>query len=343
MIQIIENASLKKLNSFGMEVQAKYLAAVHSSVDILDLLDTIRQQNEKPSQSPLVLGGGSNILFTKNYDGWVIKNELKGIELIAEDDDHVYIKAGAGENWHHFVINAIAHNWAGVENLALIPGMVGASPMQNIGAYGVEIKDVFHCLEAVHIKEQRTQLFYKNDCAFGYRDSVFKQAYKNEFVITSVTYRLNKKPVFHTKYGAIEEALEKMQVQTIHIKAIADAVIHIRNSKLPDPSITGNAGSFFKNPTISKMAFMELQKQFPAIIGYPVGDDQIKLAAGWLIEAAGWKGFRRGDVGCHHAQALILVNLRNASGQDVYQLSEDIRASVEEKFAVQLDREVNII
>ncbi len=343
MIEILENASLKKLNTFGINVQAKHLAAFHSTEDLLEILQLIYQQKDKPSKPPLVLGGGSNILFTKNYDGWVLKNELKGIELVAEDDDHVYVKAGAGENWHHFVINAIAHNWAGIENLALIPGLVGASPMQNIGAYGVEIKDVFHSLEAVHIKEQTTKIFFEKDCAFGYRESVFKQAYKNEFVITSVTYRLNKKPVFHTNYGAIEAALENSQVKTLSIKAIADAVIHIRNSKLPDPAITGNAGSFFKNPEISKISFQELQKQYPSIIGYPVAEESIKLAAGWLIEAAGWKGFRRGDVGCHHAQALILVNLRNASGEEVFQLSEDIRLSVEEKFGIQLEREVNIV
>ena len=274
---------------------------------------------------------------------------MKGIKLVKEDEQYVYIKAAAGENWHQFVLHCINNNWAGVENLSLIPGNVGASPMQNIGAYGVEIKDVFYSLEAFHLKEKKTVQFNIDDCAFGYRESVFKKKYKNEFVITSVVFRLNKQPKFNTSYGAIEQELEKMGVKQLSIKVISDAVISIRSSKLPNPEQIGNAGSFFKNPEIESAAFNLLHSKFPGIVGYKLHNDNVKLAAGWLIEQCGpqesvtWKGYREGDAGCHARQALVLVNYGNATGEEIYALSEKIIESVKENFSVSLEREVNII
>jgi UDP-N-acetylmuramate dehydrogenase len=230
-----------------------------------------------------------------------------------------------------------------VENLSLIPGNVGASPMQNIGAYGVEIKDVFHELKAFHRKEKTNYTFSLKDCDFGYRESVFKRKYKDEFVIINVTYKLRKQPVFNTSYGAIEEELERMKVKELSIIAISNAVINIRSSKLPNPAEIGNAGSFFKNPEISNAQFEILKTQFPAIVGYPLPNGNVKLAAGWLIEQCGWKGYRKGDAGCHAKQALVLVNYGNANGDEIYNLSEEILQSVKEKFGVILEREVNII
>jgi UDP-N-acetylmuramate dehydrogenase len=350
-MQVQSNISLKVYNTFGIDVLARYFAAF-DSVDALGQLlqyDDARAAAQKNQTPILVLGGGSNMLFTKDFDGIVLKNEIKGIEVINEDDDHVYIKAGAGENWHQLVLYCISNNLAGMENLSLIPGNVGASPMQNIGAYGVEIKDVFHSLEAFHLKEKVLETFYLNDCAFGYRESVFKKKYKNQFVITSVTYRLNKKPVLNTSYGAIEQELERMGVKELSIKAVSDAVINIRLSKLPNPAEIGNAGSFFKNPEVEKLIFDKLQSKFTGIVGYHLPNGKVKLAAGWLIEQCGppdalsWKGYRKGDAGCHAKQALVLVNYGHAKGEEILALSEKIIASVNEKFGVLLEREVNII
>ena len=291
----------------------------------------------------LILGGGSNILFTKNFDGIVLKNEIKGIELVSEDDEHIYVKAGAGENWHQFVLYCIQQNYAGVENLSLIPGCVGASPMQNIGAYGVEIKDVFHQLEAFHLDDKTLKTFRLSECELGYRESVFKRKLKDQFIIISVTYKLRKKPVFNISYGAIQQELDKMAVQQLSIAAISQAVINIRSSKLPDWKVVGNAGSFFKNPQIQKHKFLELKEVFPGIVGYAAGEEYIKLAAGWLIEQCGWKGYRKGDAGCYPKQALVLVNYGAATGEEIYYLSEQIIESVQQKFGVTLEREVNII
>jgi UDP-N-acetylmuramate dehydrogenase len=288
------------------------------------------------------LGGGSNILFTKNIDRLVLKNEIGGMELVNQDEDYFYVRAGAGVNWHSFVLYCIEHNYAGVENLALIPGNVGASPMQNIGAYGVEIKDVFHSLEAIHIHDKTKVTLYNNDCAFGYRESVFKNKYKNQFVITAVTYKLRKVPDFNISYGAISQELERMQIKELTIKDIAQSVMDIRNSKLPDPKEIGNAGSFFKNPEISTVQFESLKKEFPEMVGYPTENEKTKVAAGWLIEQAGWKGYREGDAGCHAKQALVLVNFGRAKGNDIYELSEKIINSIKDKFDIILEREVNI-
>lgn len=338
-MQIQENISLKHYNTFGIDVSARYFASFSNADELAELLNyKLPTANYK-----LILGGGSNMLLTKNVDGIVLKNEIRGIEVVREDALHVYVKAGAGENWHQLVQHCVKHSWAGMENLSLIPGNVGASPMQNIGAYGVEIKDVFYDLEAYNIADGKVYTFSLNDCEFGYRESVFKRKLKGQFIILSVTYRLNKKPSFHTSYGAINEELEKMGAKELSIQAIAQAVINIRSSKLPDPKEIGNAGSFFKNPEIGSSQFALLQSQFPNIVGYKLDNGNVKLAAGWLIEQCGWKGFRRGDAGCHAKQALVLVNYGDASGKEIYDLSEEILQSVKEKFRVTLEREVNII
>lgn len=336
-MQVQENFSLRKYNTFGIDASAARFAAFRNMDELAELISL---STGKPS---LILGGGSNILLTQDVQGLVMRNELMGMEKIDEDGEYVYIKAGAGENWHAFVLHCIANNWAGIENLSLIPGCVGASPMQNIGAYGVEIEDVFHSLTAYHIKDHSLHNFNVADCEFGYRESVFKRKYKGQFVITDVTYRLRKRPVFNTSYGAIEEELAKMNIKELSIRSVSDAVIRIRSSKLPDPAQIGNAGSFFKNPSVPAEKFAGLQQQFPAIVGYKNSDGSVKLAAGWLIEQCGWKGFREGDAGVHAKQALVLVNYGKAKGKEIYDLSEKVVRSVEEKFGVELEREVNII
>ncbi len=336
-MQIHENYSLRPCNTFGIDAKAK-LFSTFSSADELE--ESLMMYSQYPV---FILGGGSNILLTKDYDGVVLKNEIKGIEVMHEDAEHVYAKAGAGENWHQFVLHCIGHNWAGVENLSLIPGNIGASPIQNIGAYGVELDDVFWSLEALHLKEKRIYTFTASDCEFGYRESVFKNRYKNEFAILSVTFQLKKKPVFHTSYGAITEELERAGVKELSIKAISDAVIKIRSSKLPDPKTIFNSGSFFKNPEVSNEEYNELVSKVPEIVAYPLAKGTVKLAAGWMIEQCGWKGYRKGDAGVHAKQALVLVNYGNAKGKEIYDLSEEILQSVNKKFGVLLEREVNVI
>lgn len=340
-MQILENCSLKPYNSFGIDVPTRYLATFEDTESLEELLQRV-QHVPLAQQRTMILGGGSNVLFTKAWDGWVLKNNILGIEELHEDEEHVYVRAGAGENWHQFTQYCVNKNWAGTENLSLIPGNVGASPMQNIGAYGVEIKDVFHSLEAFHLGDKKVQLFTTNDCQFGYRESVFKNRYKDQFIILSVTFRLRKRPVFHVDYGAIKAELEQMGVHQLSIRVISDAVMRIRRSKLPDPAVIGNAGSFFKNPVISSTSFKSLLERFPDIVAYPVAGGQVKLAAGWLIEKCGWKGVRRGDAGCHDKQALVLVNHGNASGSQIWALSQEILESVRQKFGVELEREVNI-
>lgn len=338
-MQIRENVSLRPYNTFGIEATAKYFATFRNLEDLQELLNAKLQTRN----STLILGGGSNVLLTKDYNGFVLKNEIEGIETIQEDSDHVYIKAGAGVGWHQLVMHCVTNNFAGMENLSLIPGSVGASPMQNIGAYGVEIKDIFHQLEAFDINNRCTTIFSPEECAFGYRESVFKHKYKGQFIITSVTYRLNKNPVFHTSYGAIQQELERMGVTDLSIQAISQAVINIRRSKLPDPKEVGNAGSFFKNPQVDKSFFKELQTHHPSIPVFPFNETQAKVPAGWLIEQCGWKGFRRGDAGCYSKQALVLVNYDSATGTEIYELSEEILQSVKQKFNIVLEREVNIV
>lgn len=338
-MRISENVLLRPYNTFGIAAQARYFASFSSADELQELLESPPQ----PGLSHMILGGGSNVLFTRNFDGILLKNEIKGITVVREDDGYVYVKVGAGENWHGFVMDCIRNNRAGLENLSLIPGNVGASPMQNIGAYGVEIKDSFYELEAYNLQDHTTVLFNNADCQFGYRESVFKRQYKGQFAILSVTYRLSKHPKLNTSYGAIEEELKHMGVQDVTIQAISQAVINIRSSKLPNPAEIGNAGSFFKNPTVDAAKYASLKEAFPHIVAYAVADGQYKLAAGWMIEQCGWKGFREGDAGVHARQALVLVNYGNATGNEIYQLSQRVLDSVHEKFGVELEREVNII
>lgn len=347
-MQFQENISLRPYNTFHIDAKARYFTPFRSVSELRDALtgfDQLRysasDENAKPQL--LILGGGSNVLFTRDYDGLVLRNDIRGIEKIKETDEHIYVRAGAGENWHYFVTHTIKNDWAGLENLSLIPGCVGASPMQNIGAYGVELKEVFYELTAFHLQEKCNYTFSLKDCAFGYRDSVFKNKYKNQFAILNVTFRLNKTPVFNTRYGAIEQELERMGVKKLGIKAISTAVINIRNSKLPDPKEIGNAGSFFKNPSVAAAKYAALKQQFENIVGYENEDGTVKLAAGWLIEQCGWKGFRAGNAGVHEKQALVLVNYGDAEGRQIYELSGNIIKSVMDKFGVELEREVNIV
>lgn len=335
---IRENVPLRPYNTFGMNVSARWFTSAGS----MDELNEIFAEARRKSAGHFILGGGSNILFTKDVDAFVVRNELKGISLVKEDADFVYVKAGAGEVWHEFVQDCIRQNRAGVENLSLIPGSVGAGPMQNIGAYGVEMKDVFYELEAYHIAEGYTRTFSAEECRFGYRESVFKHELKNQFFICSVTFRLAKKPKLNTSYGAIEKELQQMGITELSIAAISQAVINIRSSKLPDPARIGNAGSFFKNPVVSNEKHAQLKTDFPEIVSYPSGTD-FKLAAGWLIEQAGWKGKRFGEAGVHKDQALVLVNYGNANGQEIFDLSQRVLESVKGKFGVELEREVNIL
>lgn len=340
-MQVHQNISLKQFNTFGIEAKAKLFADFSSLEKLQEIL--FYTQQLMPNSSKLILGGGSNLLFTKDVDGLVLKNEIGGIETVKEDDEFVYLRAGAGVVWHNFVQHCVEQNLGGAENLSLIPGNVGASPMQNIGAYGVEIKDVFEELEAYHINDKAVVKFSKEECAFGYRESVFKRQYKNQFIILNVTYKLRRQPLFNTSYGAINQELEKMGVKELSVKDISQAVINIRTSKLPDPKQIGNAGSFFKNPTVSKETYDELRSSFPGIVAYANADGSMKLAAGWMIEQCGWKGYRKGDAGCHAKQALVLVNYGAATGKEIFDLSTEILQSVQAKFGVELEREVNIV
>jgi UDP-N-acetylmuramate dehydrogenase len=264
-------------------------------------------------------------------------------KIIKEIDDDVYVKASAGVVWHQFVLWCIAHNLSGLENLSLIPGQVGAAPMQNIGAYGVEIKDVFESLSAYHIDDREIHHFLLNDCAFGYRESIFKNKFRNQYIIIDVTFRLNKTPVFHINYGDIRNTLEQMQINELNIKAVSDAVIKIRSSKLPDPAVLGNAGSFFKNPVISKIQFDQLITEHPLMPNYPQQQGDVKIPAGWLIEQCGWKGKVVGNTGSHKSQALVLVNYGNATGPEISRLALDIQQSVKDKFGILIEPEVNLV
>lgn len=338
-MQIRENISLRPYNSFGIDAMARSFATFTNLDELEELLDA----KGLAADQQLILGGGSNILLTKNFDGLVLKNEMGGIEVVSEDENVVYIKAGAGVNWHRLVMHCVDNGLAGMENLSLIPGNVGASPMQNIGAYGVEIKDVFHTLEAYHKAEHQAKEFTLEECEFGYRESVFKNKYKGQFVITSVTYRLQKVPNFNTTYGAIQQELDRMGVKDLSLRAVSQAVMNIRTAKLPNPADIGNAGSFFKNPVVTMAHFETLREAFPSIPSFPFSKDGVKVPAGWLIEQCGWKGYRKGDAGCYAKQALVLVNYGNASGGEIFELSEEILNSVDKQFGIRLEREVNIL
>lgn len=338
MLQIQENISLKPYNSFGIDVKASYFAEIFSEAGLKSLFE----DEVTKSQKLLVIGGGSNVLFTKDYEGLVIKISIKGIESIA-DGEQILVTAGAGEVWNDFVNYCVEHNFAGVENLSLIPGTVGASPIQNIGAYGIELKDVFESCAAFEIKTGQIKTFNFNECHFGYRESIFKGELKGQYIITSVTFRLSTQPAINTSYGAIETELQRRGIEKPTIADVSAAVSHIRVSKLPDPSTIGNAGSFFKNPVIDKHEFAEVVAKHPDVVHYPTADHKIKLAAGWLIEQCGWKGKIVGQTGTWKNQALVLVNHGNATGTEVFDFSEQIIDSVKSSFGVTLEREVNIL
>ncbi|MBS1772702.1 MAG: UDP-N-acetylmuramate dehydrogenase [Bacteroidetes bacterium] len=336
-MQIQQNVSLKPYNTFGIDMSAAYFAEITEE----NQLAAISNDASLPAEKH-IMGSGSNILLTGKVHGLTLRNKLKGIIKEKEDIDHVWVKVASGEIWHDFVIYAIANKWAGIENLALIPGTVGAAPMQNIGAYGVEVKDVIDSVTAWHWEAKTFFPYHNNECAFGYRDSIFKNQLKDKVFITSVTFKLNKTPKFNTSYGAIEEELKKMGVKEPSLHSIADAVIAIRSSKLPDPRVIGNAGSFFKNPTIPVKQYDALKLSYPNIPSYPAGHNMIKVPAGWLIEQCGWKGFRAGDAGVHEKQALVLVNYGQADGGAIWELSNNILKTVKEKFNIELEREVQM-
>jgi UDP-N-acetylmuramate dehydrogenase len=339
-MQIQHNYSLKHLNTFGLEANAKYFTEFNTLEELKQILSSAEYKKEKL----LVLGGGSNLLFTSDFfDGLVIQNKIKGIKITHENEETVTIQSGAGEVWHELVLYTISKNWGGLENLSLIPGTVGAAPMQNIGAYGVEIKDVFVTLEAYEIATGSIRHFNLEECNFGYRSSVFKQTEKGKYIILSVSFRLQKKPTFHTSYGAITDTLKQMGIAELSVKAISDAVIHIRQSKLPDPKEIGNAGSFFKNPEIPEADFEKLKSVYPSIPSYPTTAGMIKVPAGWLIEQCGWKGKVVGHTGVHKNQALVLVNYGGAKGEEIKALSKEVQQSVLQKFGIALEAEVNFV
>jgi len=338
MLQIQENVSLKNFNTFGIDVSARYFVEIGHEDELVELfMDPQWLQMER-----LVLGGGSNMLFVNDFDGLVIRMNIRGIEHRINHNE-VFVEAGAGEVWNDLVNFCVAREYAGIENLSLIPGSVGASPIQNIGAYGVELKDVFYSCQAFEIATGTFKKFTNEDCRFGYRDSIFKNELKEKYIITSVKFKLSLIPNLNLKYGAIEQELTNRGITNPTIKDISQVVSHIRVSKLPDPSTIGNAGSFFKNPVITADQFEQLRSKFPEVVNYPAGNDLVKLAAGWLIEQCGWKGKVVGHTGTWKNQALVLVNHGEATGEEVYSFSSQIIDSVYRKFGVLLDREVNII
>ena len=334
-----ENKSLKELNTFGIECQAKYFIEIKKESDLSQLYNEKLFQSEKK----LVLGGGSNILLTKKFDGLIIKNSIKGYETIFEDDNFLELKVGAGENWHELVMMCVENNWGGIENLSLIPGNAGTAPMQNIGAYGVEIKETFKSLEAFEISTGKIRTFNNEDCNFGYRESIFKNEKKNQYIILSISLILDKNPKINLEYGDIKQTLSNKNIIHPTIKDISNAIIEIRQRKLPDPNKIGNSGSFFKNPIIPTEKLNVIKKKFPEIVYYPIGENKVKIAAGWLIDKAGWKGKTFNNYGVHKNQALVLVNYGGAKGKEIFDLSEKIINDIESKFSITLEREVNII
>jgi len=333
-----EDISLKKFNSFKVDAKASYLY-------ILDKTEELYQFYSEPRQKlpVLILGGGNNILFTKDFNGYVLKVEIKGKEIIYEDDDYIQIKVNAGEDWDEFVAYCVKNNFGGIENLSLIPGLVGSCPIQNIGAYGVEVKDVINEVHAFNIKTKKTDVFNNAECQFEYRNSIFKSLLKNTHIITSVIFKLDKKPVLKTNYEAVQKELDIKKITTPDIKVVRQIICDIRQSKLPDPQIIGNAGSFFKNPVVTKQLYESVHKKYPDIIAYNLYNGQYKIAAGWLIEKNGWKGYRESDAGVNEKQALVLINYGNAKGTDILNLANKIKQNILDTFKIELDFEVNIL
>lgn len=337
-MHIQHNISLKSYNTFGIEAKAKYFVSVNSVSELEEILKS------KDYPNSFILGGGSNMLLTKDIDSLVIHIDIKGIEIISENNGNVFVKANAGENWHEFVLWCLKNDFGGIENLSLIPGNVGSAPIQNIGAYGVELKDVFVSCEALEVKSQQLKTFSNTDCKFGYRESIFKQDVKGQHIITSVTFQLStKNHKLNTEYGTILEQLKDMGIIHPTIQDISKAVIAIRQSKLPDPKEIGNSGSFFKNPIISDQHLKKLKTIFPDIPSYVVSSNEVKVPAGWLIEKAGFKGKSFGNYGVHHKQALVLVNYGSARGIDILKLARLIQKTIHRIFDIEIETEVNII
>ncbi len=336
MIEIHKNYSLKNKNTFNVAVCADYFVAPQTKTEIQELISDAKYKNIPK----LVLGSGSNMLFTKNYKGLIIHPQIKGITIENETKNQVIVKVGAGEIWDDLVNWAVQHDLGGLENLSLIPGRVGASPVQNIGAYGVELKDVVEKVLAVEIKTGKLHEFSKQECNFAYRNSIFKNEFKNQYIITEVYFKLTKKHQFNLAYGNIQEELKNFD--NVNLQTIRQAIINIREAKLPNPDKIPNAGSFFKNPVVSEKKYQELIQQFPQIVAYKLGDNSVKLAAGWLIDQSGLKGTVLGQAGVHKNQALVLVNNGNASGSEILKLAEHVKETVFNKFTAQLDFEVNI-
>ncbi|GGA79994.1 UDP-N-acetylenolpyruvoylglucosamine reductase [Flavobacterium palustre] len=337
-MEILHNFSLKNYNTFGIEAKARQFVAVHSVAELKTVLK--EHQNEKK----FILGGGSNMLLTKDIEALVIHIDLKGKKIIKEDDDFVWIEGQAGENWHKFVLWNIDQNFGGLENMSLIPGNVGTTPVQNIGAYGAEIKDTFVSCEAIHIATQEMKTFTNAECNFGYRESIFKHEVKDQYIITSVVFKLTKRNhKINTSYGDILGELTQKGIENPGLKDVSNAVIAIRQSKLPDPKELGNSGSFFKNPIVLKVDFEKIHQKFPEMKFYDVSATEVKVPAGWLIEQAGFKGKRFGDAGVHKNQALVIVNYGNATGQEILEVSKKVQQTVFETFGIQIEAEVNII
>jgi UDP-N-acetylmuramate dehydrogenase len=328
--------SLKAYNTLGLDVSCNELIRIKSSDQLQEIVNSRKEDY-------FILGGGSNVLILNNLNRPVLLNQIKGREVIKETKSHSIVKIGGGENWHKLVRWTIKQGLGGLENLSLIPGSVGAAPMQNIGAYGVEIKDVFHSLEAINLKSGKKRTFKSGTCEFGYRSSVFKNKYKGKYFITSVSFKLSKNPKLNISYGAIKSELEKRAIHKPTIKDVSDVVIDIRNTKLPDPKVIGNTGSFFKNPIVSSAKAKKIKRDFPNMPSYPATKTKVKLSAGWLIEKCGWKGKNLGGAGCYAKHALILINKNNATSDEMLQLSQQIQESVKEKFGLKLEAEVNFI
>lgn len=340
MVIFQEHVSLEHLNTFRIAARARVLTQIGS----LEELHELTQHPYFMQSQRLILGGGSNILFTRDFDGLVIKVTIQGKSVMEESDHHVLVSVGAGENWHAFVQHCIGQNWGGIENLSLIPGTVGAAPIQNIGAYGVELQKVIEYVDGVDLTSGVHRRFHREECQFGYRESVFKHLLRENFFISSITLRLTKKDHhLDTRYGAIQEVLSRNKITQPTIRDVGDAVIAIRQSKLPDPAVIGNAGSFFKNPTVRVKVADALRKDHPSIPLYPVDSQYVKIPAGWLIEQCGWKGKKMGHVGVHEQQALVLVNFGGAKGEEIFVLATKIQESVSKTFGISLMTEVNII
>ncbi len=336
-MKVLQNSSLKSYNTFGIDVKAERFVSVRS----LEELKSVLTGNY--AEELFVLGGGSNMLLTQDITATVLHIDIKGIKLVQETEDFAYIQANAGENWHEFVLWTLAHGYGGLENLSLIPGNIGSSPIQNIGAYGVELKDHFVSCEAIDIQTIEMMNFNAEKCDFGYRNSIFKNKVKGKYIITSVTFKLSKKNhQLYTNYGSINEALEESGITNPSIQDVSNAVIRIRQQKLPDPRELGNSGSFFKNPVISAGAFQVLQKEYPEMPHYKISENGFKIPAGWLIDRAGFKGFREGDAGVHKNQALVLVNYGAATGSEILNLAQKIQDKIRSQFKITLEPEVNI-